>query len=84
MEKDFEEVKQINLKEKYGNILINVKNAEPLVLNINQIPKKILESILDESGFQSSDPNAYKMIGLLGEKLINDVVTNIASLNRKK
>ncbi len=43
-----------------------------------------MKSILDESGFYSSDPNTYKIIGFLGEKLISDLVTNISSLNRKK
>jgi len=44
----------------------------------------LIKSLIDESGFSSSDPNTYKTIGLLSEKLLCDMLNNISMLNRKK
>lgn len=47
------------------------------------MPEKLVKNILKEVGFESCDQNTYKLISLLADKLLNDIIHSISLVKKR-
>ena len=50
---------------------------------IQKLPERLTKNILNEVGFNSEDPNVYKLMTLMADQFLSDVVDSII-LTKKK